>query len=202
MKREDVEALIRELEAAIRARWSPVDVDNLEIDHHWSREIDRLKGEILNACTILITAYGCCGDESPWIACKDRMPPDNEKVLVITAGDERFGREFGIEERYTGAEGNKFWGGDYWTPISHWMPLPDPPAQAKQPDLRCPPLNSTHFVNGYNVKFTGVKIQPVAGTTLVQNANLFPAGSLTVINPSPASPHGHFLKPDHFDPLP
>jgi len=77
--------------------------------------------------------------KSEWIKCSDRLPENDQNVLVyhsedfhITVGDfERDNVSYYIE-----SDGSKFYTDDGWETeiswaqrgkVTHWMPLPNPP---------------------------------------------------------------------------
>lgn len=63
-------------------------------------------------------AYNLSQTESRWIPAAERLPGMGELVLVC-AGDH-------VDVNYR--EGDSTWGFDYDAPITHWMPLPEPPS--------------------------------------------------------------------------
>jgi hypothetical protein len=66
-----------------------------------------------------------------WISVKDRLPNEHEKVLVLFGGDNIL---IGIMD--SNNEWFVFYSDgrnieDFERPISHWMPLPEPPHKPK-----------------------------------------------------------------------
>lgn len=63
-----------------------------------------------------------------WIKTEDRLPQDNEMVLVSgpLENDYRKGRYMSVAEFFNGAFCDVDTGDDYFWP-SHWMPLPAHP---------------------------------------------------------------------------
>lgn len=78
-------------------------------------------------------------NKEQWISIKDRLP-ENEQV-VITAHDERVGRDFKVQMHWFDAQNNTFksWkmgkldlerdDGTFNDTVTHWIPLPESPEQ-------------------------------------------------------------------------
>lgn len=90
---------------------------------------------------VLSAAHRVCDTtpepEAPWVACADRMPAPEEKVLIVVNGALRMGALFweypGHEDTY---KAFTYWDdpeddGQPWEHIdvTHWVPLPTLPAQ-------------------------------------------------------------------------
>jgi hypothetical protein len=70
------------------------------------------------------------GDEmSEWISVEDRLPEIHEEVLVFVKRHARTGHLYG---RISAKGGRPWWavGNRHLTGVTHWMPLPEPPAPA------------------------------------------------------------------------
>lgn len=66
---------------------------------------------------------------SEWIKCSDRLPENDEEVLV-------FGKDGMFCGRYETCAGISYWNSHRWDhtecmvefePVTHWMPFPNPP---------------------------------------------------------------------------
>lgn len=71
-----------------------------------------------------------------WIPCAERMPEDEQEVLVFVKGDFENSISF-ITTAYNDSDGD--WVSDYDgevidSKITHWMPLPEPPKEASEYD--------------------------------------------------------------------
>lgn len=65
-----------------------------------------------------------------WISCKDRMPEDNDRVLILAKNES----VYIAKHRVFGHFVVSF---EYWlddTEVTHWMPLPEPPKDGEQDD--------------------------------------------------------------------
>ena len=71
-----------------------------------------------------------------WVSTADRLPPDDELVLVILSGKHKNFKFINTMElaRYVSGEGWIIeWLPDWENPqVSHWMPLPDYPADLRK----------------------------------------------------------------------
>lgn len=61
-----------------------------------------------------------------WISVKDRFPPNDTEVLCFDGNYMRV-MEYWQDDPITGIP--KFFDGDRFTSITHWMPLPNPPKE-------------------------------------------------------------------------
>lgn len=63
---------------------------------------------------------------SEWISVEDRMPEIAVRVDVFSRG-ERYANAWYSGEKY-GWEHQQYYGAFHVGEVTHWMPLPDPPA--------------------------------------------------------------------------
>lgn len=64
-----------------------------------------------------------------WISCKERMPEDNDRVLILAKNES----VYIAKHRVFGHFVVSF---EYWlddTEVTHWMPLPEPPKDGDTP---------------------------------------------------------------------
>lgn len=65
---------------------------------------------------------------SEWISVKDRLPKPYERVLT-------YRKDYAIDtETYKGKFGKNImwsWDVEAMTPVTHWMPLPEPPKEVE-----------------------------------------------------------------------
>ena len=93
-----------------------------------SPHLDTIKGYKGNDCTFeqgadWLIAHGVTVQE--WISVADKIPPDQEEVLVLTQSKN------GVRNVDKG-----YWAIDHFihrgrSEVTHWMPIPQPPSGAK-----------------------------------------------------------------------
>ena len=65
-----------------------------------------------------------------WISVEDRLPDDNELVLVCTKDNVMFVCSLVIANAFASLKNSKVWednDGYYVSDVTHWQPLPEPP---------------------------------------------------------------------------
>lgn len=69
-----------------------------------------------------------------WIPCSERLPDSHAKVLFVSFGKSVwFGKYCGIRNGHKTWETSKF-ATPFWDDeVTHWMPVPDAPAEEKPP---------------------------------------------------------------------
>lgn len=79
--------------------------------------------------------------DNQWISVEDRLPPDDEDVLVYHQQDSHISVGFFEKDNvqwYIESDGNKFYTDTGWETeipwaqkgrVTHWMPLPKPPKE-------------------------------------------------------------------------
>lgn len=76
--------------------------------------------------------------EQQWISVKEQLPEEGEEVLIFGQYLNDIPKVLGVRCRYKGDQKWKYtWEGqDEWVysqdDVSHWMPLPEPPKDAKE----------------------------------------------------------------------
>lgn len=69
---------------------------------------------------------------SEWISVKDRLPDDDELVLVYTKDNVMSVCPLVIANAFANLKNLKVWednNGYYVSDVTHWMPLPEPPKE-------------------------------------------------------------------------
>lgn len=71
--------------------------------------------------------------KDPWIPCSDRLPEDGQTVAFVVECEDQFwhGRVFG-GRYFRRTHGDEFSVPGIVFAASHWMPLPDPPAEIER----------------------------------------------------------------------
>jgi hypothetical protein len=64
-----------------------------------------------------------------WISVEDQEPPNGELVLGLDMADESLATSFRVVWRVTDLWYSGYCRGDV-DPITHWMPLPEPPIRS------------------------------------------------------------------------
>ncbi|EFH3680211.1 DUF551 domain-containing protein [Escherichia coli] len=96
------------------------------------RQFNNLKGCFYEALKVAMRNYPVTPDG--WISCSERMP--NDKQYVWCWGKSYGWTEYDTFEGYYDWSRNKWWavtddGEEPASKVTHWMPLPEPPQEAK-----------------------------------------------------------------------